>query len=113
MLQKRGLWDFDCILLWLGPVSTAAIIQLSAAVPNFSWLEVRVSPTENLYLNADGVDESALMFPLQPQLAGSAYPVTDAPGLGVELNEPLAQSQTWHFAEFPHWRRGDGSVTNW
>ncbi len=97
----------------LGPVSTAAIIQLSAAVPNFSWLEVRVSPTEHLYLNADGVDESALMFPLQPQLAGTGYPVSDAPGLGVELNETLAQSQTWHFGGFPHWRRGDGSVTNW
>jgi galactonate dehydratase len=97
----------------LGPVSTAAIIQLSAAVPNFSWLEVRVSPTENLYLNAEGVDESTRMFPLQPQLVGTAYPVSDAPGLGVELNEPLAQGQTWHFGEFPHWRRGDGSVTNW
>ena len=33
----------------LGPVSTAAILHLSAAVPNFSYLEVRVSPTEHLY----------------------------------------------------------------
>jgi hypothetical protein len=31
----------------------------------------------------------------------------------VELNEPLAQTQSWHFWEFPHWRRADGSVTNW
>jgi galactonate dehydratase len=97
----------------LGPVSTAAIIQLSAAVPNFAWLEVRVSPTEHLYRNAAGLDESALLFPVQPQLAGTGYPVSDAPGLGVELNEGLAQSQTWHYGEFPHWRRNDGSVTNW
>jgi len=97
----------------LGPVSTAALLQLSAAVPNFAWLEVRVSPTEHLYRNAQGQDESALIFPVQPQLAGTGYPVSDAPWLGVELNESLAQSQTWHYGEFPHWRRGDGSVTNW
>jgi galactonate dehydratase len=97
----------------LGPVSTAAIIHLSAAVPNFSHLEVRVSPTEHLYTNADGVDESAEMFPVQPQLAGTGYPVSDAPGLGVEFNEALAQAMPWHYGEFPHWRRGDGSVTNW
>ncbi len=97
----------------LSPVSTAAIIQLSAAVPNFSYLEVRVSPTENLYANAAGVDEGEAMFPLQPRLAGTGYPVSDAPGLGVEFNEALAASQPWHYGEFPHWRRGDGSVTNW
>lgn len=97
----------------LGPVSTAALIQFSAAVPNFAWLEVRVSPTENLYLNKAGLDESQAMFPVQPRLVGTAFPVSDAPGLGVELNEPLAQAQPWHFAEMPHWSRGDGSVTNW
>jgi galactonate dehydratase len=39
--------------------------------------------------------------------------VSDAPGLGVELNEELAQAQSWQFWEAPHWRRRDGSVTNW
>ena len=97
----------------LSPVSTAALIQFSAAVPNFAWQEVRVSPTEHLYRNAEGVDESEAMFPLQPQLVGTGYPVSDAPGLGVELNEALAQSHPWHFGGFPHWRRNDGSVTNW
>jgi galactonate dehydratase len=97
----------------LGPVCTAASIQLAAAVPNFAWLEVRVSPTENLFLNEAGLDESQVLFPMQPHLVGTAYPVSDAPGIGVELNEPLVQSQTWHFSAFPHWRRGDGSVTNW
>jgi galactonate dehydratase len=82
-------------------------------VPNFSHLEVRVSPTENLYLNAEGVDEAEAMFSVQPRLSGTGYPISDAPGLGVEFNEALAASQPWHFGEFPHWRRGDGSVTNW
>ena len=97
----------------LRPISTAANIQLAAAVPNFSWLEMRDSETENLALNADGLDESVALFPVQPQRAGATYPVSDAPGLGVEFNEALAAAQPWHFVEFPHWRRGDGSVTNW
>jgi galactonate dehydratase len=97
----------------LGPVSTAANVHLGAAVPNFSWLEMRDSETENLGVNQAGVDEAAALFPLQPQRAGPGYPVPNAPGLGVELNEALAAGQTWHFLEFPHWRRGDGSVTNW
>jgi galactonate dehydratase len=97
----------------LGPISTAANIQLAAAVPNFSWLEMRDTETENLFLNEAGVDESAAMFPVQPQRAGAGYPVSDAPGLGVDLDETLAQAQSWQFLEFPHLRRGDGSVTNW
>jgi galactonate dehydratase len=39
--------------------------------------------------------------------------VPSAPGLGVELDEKLAQAQAWKFWEAPHWRRRDGSVTNW
>jgi len=31
----------------------------------------------------------------------------------VDLDERLAESQTWQFWEAPHWRRRDGSVTNW
>jgi galactonate dehydratase len=97
----------------LGPVCTAATIQLSAAVPNFAWLEARVTQTENLYYGQSGVDEAEALFPMQPKLEGTSFPVLDAPGLGIELNEALAQSQTWKFWEAPHWRREDGSVTNW
>ncbi len=32
------------------------------------------------------------LFPMQPQRAGPGYPVSDAPGLGVELNEALARA---------------------
>jgi galactonate dehydratase len=41
------------------------------------------------------------------------FPVPDAPGLGISFDEERAQAQTWHFWEAPHWRRKDGSVTNW
>jgi galactonate dehydratase len=74
---------------------------------------MRDSETENLSMNQAGVNEATALFPLQPQRAGPGYPVSDAPGLGVEMNEALVQVQSWHFLEFPHLRRGDGSVTNW
>ena len=97
----------------LGPVCTAATLHLAAAVPNFAWLEVRTTPSENIYQGQDGVDEAEALFPVQPRLAGNVFPVPEAPGLGVELDEERAAAQTWRFAEAPHWRRPDGSVTNW
>jgi galactonate dehydratase len=90
----------------LGPVCTAATLHFSAAVPNFSWLETR-APEKAL-----GFDNSEF-FPVQPQLKGAVYPVSDAPGLGVEVNEDLLARQSFKFWEAPHLRRNDGSVTNW
>jgi galactonate dehydratase len=97
----------------LGPICTAATIHMAAAVPNFSWLEVRTTQTENLYYGEDGVNEADRLFPVQPRLVGTSFPVPEAPGLGVEFDEKLAQSQSWKFWEAPHLRRQDGSVTNW
>lgn len=91
----------------LGPVCTAATIHLAAAVPNFSWLEVRVSPTENMQAYDDDI------FPVQPKLEGDGFPLPTAPGLGVEFNEELAQKQQFKFWEPPHLHRRDGSYTNW
>lgn len=97
----------------LGPVCTAATIQLAAAVPNFAWLEVRVTQTENLYYGESGVNEADALFPVQPRLVGTTFPVSDAPGLGIEIDEKAARAQSWKFWEAPHWKRRDGSVTNW
>ncbi|MBM3241697.1 mandelate racemase/muconate lactonizing enzyme family protein [Candidatus Poribacteria bacterium] len=91
----------------LGPICTAATIHLAAAVPNFAWLEVRVSPTE-----ASGFYDEEI-FPVQPKLEGARFVVPDMPGLGVEFNEELAAKQTFKFWEAPHLRRRDGSYTNW
>jgi len=91
----------------LGPICTAATIHLAAAVPNFSWLEARDTPTESL--NAGNED----MFPVQPKLEGSRYPVLATPGLGIEVNEELAARQVFEFTEMPHLYRRDGSHTNW
>jgi galactonate dehydratase len=97
----------------LGPVCTAATIHLGAAVPNFAWLEVRTTQAENLYYGQAGVNEADLLFQTQPKLVGNSFPVPDTPGLGITFDESIAQSHEWKFWEAPHWRRRDGSVTNW
>jgi len=91
----------------LGPVCTAATVHLGAAVPNFSWLEIRYSPTEDAGRYSEDV------FPVQPRLVGSSIPVPSRPGLGVDVNEDYLKEQTFRFWEAPHLRRRDGSVTNW
>lgn len=92
----------------LGPICTAASVHMSAAVPNFSWLETRQSPVEqNL-----GFHDTSL-FPTQIEMQGPDYVVPDAPGLGVEVNEEALRKQVVAHVEGPHLRRPDGSVTNW
>jgi len=92
----------------LGPVCTAATVHFAAAIANFSWLETRASPAET-HLGFDDQD----IFPVQPRLVGAHYPVSDLPGLGVEVNEELVKKQSFRFWEAPHLKRNDGSVTNW
>lgn len=91
----------------LGPICTTATVHLAAAVPNFSWLECRASPVEQL-----GFDSREL-FPQQAALVGSHYQVPDGPGLGVEVNEDALTKHEFQFFEPPHLRRRDGSFTNW
>jgi len=92
----------------LGPVCTAATIHMAAAVANFSWLETRVNPGD-LYGGGAGDD----IFTTQPRLDGAVYPVSDAPGLGIEIDEAALTRESFRFWEAPHLKRRDGSVTNW
>lgn len=91
----------------LGPICTAASIHLAAAVPNFSWLECRSSPFEQL-----GFDNPEL-FPVQATMDGPNFVIPELPGLGVEVNEEKIAEQSATFTEAPHLTRDDGSVTNW
>ncbi|HQE93770.1 MAG TPA: mandelate racemase/muconate lactonizing enzyme family protein [Anaerolineae bacterium] len=91
----------------LGPVCTAATVHLAAAVTNFAWLEVRVSPTEA----QEYPDEN--VFPVQHKLEGSWFPVPNTPGLGIECNEEYLAHEAFKFWEAPHLHRRDGSYTNW
>ena len=91
----------------LGPICTAASIHLGAAVPNFAWQEVRVSPTEQ------GRFSDPEIFPVAPVQDGPRLLVSDLPGLGIEVNEEYIAKQAFKFWEAPHLRRLDGSYTNW
>ena len=91
----------------LGPICTAASVHMSAAVPNFAWLEHRVTPGEQ------STSQDTDLFPTQVQPEGSMLVVPDAPGLGVEFNEALASEQEFKCWEAPHLKRRDGSYTNW
>jgi galactonate dehydratase len=89
----------------LGAITTAATLHLSAAVANFSWLEVRSSPTEKWALDYD-------LFPVQPLNEGPVFRVPDGPGLGVEFDEEAAVKQEFRFTEHYALHRRDGSYTN-
>ena len=91
----------------LGPICTAATVHLAAAVPNFAWMEVRVSPTED----SDRYDHE--LFPRQPTLVADRFPVPEGPGLGVEVNEELLAKRTFSLHEPPHLHQRDGAFTNW
>ena len=89
----------------LGPISTAAHVHFSAAVPNFAGLEVRASEK--------GFEFGSDLFPSQLSLDGPGYAVPEGPGLGVEFNEEVAQELGYKNWEAPHLRRRDGAFTNW
>lgn len=91
----------------LGPVCTAATVHMSAAVPNFSWLETRQSPVESL-----GFHDPSL-FPVQMEIENAVYVVPDAPGLGIVVNEEALRASQPDPIECPHLMKPDGSVTNW
>ena len=88
----------------LGPVTTAATIHLAAALANFAQLE---------YQHRLAKAYPADLFPAMPTLDGAAFPLPTAPGLGVEFDEAAAADHPFEFWEAPHWRRRDGSYTNW
>ncbi len=90
----------------LGPICVAATAHLATAVTNFSWLEIRESPTEQ------GGFYDKEIFPVQPELREDKVFLLDRPGLGVEVDE-ASLNEPFRFSESPHPRRRDGSITNW
>ncbi|MCG6857782.1 MAG: mandelate racemase/muconate lactonizing enzyme family protein [Salaquimonas sp.] len=71
---------------YCGPVVAAANIQLAATCPNFLILES--------IKTWDGFHEKLLKIKI-PWEDGNVL-VTDAPGLGVELNEEVCEAHPWH-----------------
>ncbi len=91
----------------LGPICTAASIHLAAASPNFAWLEEIHTPVDDPGLR------DKRFYPVQPELEGARYAVTEIPGLGVEVDEAAAEKSAFTPHESPRFKRSDGSLTNW
>jgi galactonate dehydratase len=88
----------------LGPVTTAATIHLGASIPNFAQLE---------YQHRLAAAYPSDLFPVMPALDGDCFPLPTAPGLGVEFDPLAAADYAFELWEAPHWKRRDGSYTNW
>lgn len=91
----------------LGPICTAASIQLGAAVPNFAWLEYNRSQFR------PPSPEDTEIFTVRPIPDGASFIVPDMPGIGVEVNEAALTRRPFEFWNPPMLRRRDGSHTNW
>jgi galactonate dehydratase len=89
----------------LGPVCTAATIHFCAAINNFAQLE---------YSHRNAAAWTADLFPTFPMIAGTAFPLPTAPGLGVTFDEAVAaEKYPFGYWDAPKWRRRDGQFTNW
>jgi L-alanine-DL-glutamate epimerase-like enolase superfamily enzyme len=87
----------------LGPVSSAACLQLNLATSNFG---VQEQPRRPGTYSTDVV-------PVQvPWQDGYLLP-PDRPGLGIEFDREAARRSPFQMTESPHLRRLDGSFTNW
>jgi galactonate dehydratase len=87
----------------LGPVSSAACLQLNLACNNFG---VQEQPRKTGAVLTDVV-------PVQPEWQDGYLLPPTRPGLGIEFDRQAAQKHPFQMAELPHLRRLDGSVTNW
>jgi len=87
----------------LGPVATAAALQVAAAIPNFALLETKV----------DDVPwrSQLLTRPLLPVDGYFALPT--GPGLGIEVDWAVAAAHPYQAQDLPRATHEDGSVAIW
>ena len=84
------------------PVSTAAMLHLNLSIPNCAVQEF--APT------GGWIDE--VIHHTWRTEDGFLYP-SDAPGIGIDLDEAAAAQHPHTHSEPPHWRRADGSMQDW
>jgi galactonate dehydratase len=87
----------------LGPISSAACLQLNLATSNFG---VQEQPRKTGTVLTDVV-------PVQPVWEDGYLLPPTAPGLGVEFDREAARKSPFQMSELPQLRRLDGSFTNW
>jgi galactonate dehydratase len=87
----------------LGPVSTAACLQLNLATPNFGVQEQPARPGTVL----------SDVVPVQPEWEDGYLLPPTRPGLGIEFDREAAKRRPFQMTDLPQLRRADGSFTNW
>lgn len=86
----------------IGPIVHAANVHLDLAVPNFG--------VQEMVFFSDQVRE---VIPGGPTYRDGYLTVTDAPGLGTDVNEAAAAKYPYRRAYLPVTRRLDGSMHDW
>jgi galactonate dehydratase len=89
----------------LGPVSTAACVQLAASIPNFALQEYPYRPEHD---QAPG--ESLLESPFE--WADGYLSVPDGPGLGIEIDDGVLEAGGYEQPELSTRLHEDGSVVD-
>lgn len=87
----------------LGPVSSAACLQINLATSNFG---VQEQPRKTGTVLTDVV-------PVQPEWKDGYLLPPTLPGLGIEFDREAAKKHPMQMRELPQLRRLDGSFTNW
>jgi galactonate dehydratase len=87
----------------LGPISSAACLQLNLACPNVGVQEQPRKPGTTL----------TDVVPVQPAWEDGYLLPPNRPGLGVVFDREAAKASPMKMTELPHLRREDGSFTNW
>jgi L-alanine-DL-glutamate epimerase-like enolase superfamily enzyme len=87
----------------LGPVSSAACLQLNLATSNFGVQEQPGKPGTTL----------TDVIPVQPEWEDGYLLPSDRPGLGIEFDREAAKKHPFQMSELAHLHRLDGSFTNW
>lgn len=90
----------------LGPVSTAACIQIDAVIPNFLIQEVPLYERWGAPWVKDFVKK-----PLE--LEDGYIKLPTKPGIGVELNEDVIKQYPYNGKDLPKIYKEDGTITPW
>lgn len=86
----------------IGPIVHAGNVHLDLVVPNFG--------VQEMVFFSEQVQE---VIPGGPTFSDGYLTVTDAPGLGTDVNETAAAKYPYQRAYLPTTRRLDGSVHDW
>jgi len=86
----------------IGPITHAANVHLDVSIPNFGVQEMVFFP-----------EVAQEVIPGGPTYKDGYLDVSDAPGLGTDVNEALATKYPYRRAYLPTLRRADGSVGDW